>query len=298
MATAVTILVDGLIYASWLFVVAVGLTLICGVMKIINIAHGSLYAFGAYLTATFVGMWWGAGWDAVAGFIIFPIAAVLVGVPLGILMERGILRHFYGREPVILVLVTFALFLILEDVLLLVWGAQPQAAYQPYSIPGLLEVGGILFSLYDISLIFVAAACGLGVWLVVNRTTWGRLLRAVIHDREMATTMGINVTRFYTLTFIIGASLGAFGGAVTAPMISVQPGIGVEVIVITFAVVVTGGMGSIGGAALGALMVGVARAMAVHLLPEVEIFVIYLIMTMVLAFRPEGLFAPVAARKI
>jgi len=298
MNTVIAIIVDGLVYASWLFLVAVGMTLVCGVMKILNVAHGALYAFGAYTTASMVGVWFAQGWAPAASFVIFPIAAVVVGVSLGLLMERGILRLFYGRDEVILVLVTFALFLMFEDALQLIWGPEPQAAYQPYSVPGLLDLGDLLFSLYDLSLLGVAAASGIGVWAMVNRTIWGRLLRAVIHDREMAVSMGINVTQFYTVTFIIGATLGAFGGAVTAPMISVQLGIGVEVIILAFAVVVIGGMGSIGGALLGAVMVGIAHAAAVHLMPKLELFVIYLLMTLVLSFRPEGLFAPAAARKI
>lgn len=298
METLIVIVVDGFVYASWLFIVAVGMTLVCGVMKILNLAHGALYAFGAYTTATGIGIWVAAGWNEAAVFIIFPICAILVGVIVGYIIERGVLRFFYDHDEVVIVLATFALFLMFEDALQLIWGAEPVAAYQPYSVPGLLEVGDMIFSLYDLSMIVVAGVVGIGVWLAVNKTNWGKLLRTVIFDREMAQTMGINVSRFYTVTFIIGASLGAFGGAVTAPMISVQLGIGVEVIILAFVVVVIGGMGSILGALLGALFVGLAHAAAVHLMPEVEIFVIYLLMALVLTFRPEGLFAPIAARKI
>jgi branched-chain amino acid transport system permease protein len=129
-------------------------------------------------------------------------------------------------------------------------------------------------------------------------TRWGKLLTAVIHDRELSVAMGIDVTRVFVATFVLGAVLGALGGAYVAPMVSVAPGFGVEVIVLSFAVVVIGGMGSIPGAVIGALIVGVARAVAVHKLPEVELFVVYGVMAVVLMFRPEGLFAPARARKI
>jgi len=141
-------------------------------------------------------------------------------------------------------------------------------------------------------------AVGGALWWALIRTRQGKLLQAVIHDREMAQAMGINVTRIFTATFVLGAMLGALGGAVTAPQISVTPGIGVEVIVLAFAVVVVGGMGSIPGAAVGALIVGLIRAATVHLLPQVELFVIYAVMSLVLAFRPAGLFGRAAARKI
>lgn len=298
MLTLVAILVDGLIYSSWLFLVAVGLTLIFGVMKILNVAHGSLYAFGAYAAATLIGVYFNAGWAPLGSFGMLLLAAIVVGVVLGLVMERGLLRFMYGRDDVIIVLVTYAVFLILEDVILLVWGTSPHFAFQPYSLLGNTEVGVLAFSNYDLALIGLSVVVGGGLWWGLNRTRFGRLLQAVIFDREMAQSMGINVTLVFTITFVVGAMLGALGGAVTAPEISVAPGIGVEVIVIAFAVVVIGGMGSIPGAAIGALIVGLIRAAAVHLLPEVELFVIYAVMSLVLVFRPQGLFTRAEARKI
>ena len=136
------------------------------------------------------------------------------------------------------------------------------------------------------------------LWWVLTSTIWGKLLQAVIHDREIAQAFGINVSRVFTVTFVLGAILGALGGAFTAPMISVAPGMGLEVIVLAFAVVAIGGMGSIPGAAVGALIVGLIRAAAVHLMPELELFIIYAVMALVLAFRPQGLFGQAEARKI
>lgn len=298
MLTLVAILVDGLVYSSWLFIVAVGLSLIFGVMKVLNVTHGSLYAFGAYTAATLVGAYFNAGWPAAGGFLVMPLAALVVGAVLGLVLERGLLRWMYGRDEVLIVLVTYAAFLMLEDVILLVWGTSPQFAYQPYALLGNTSVGRLAFANYDLSLMGLSLALGALLWWALMRTRQGKLLQAVIHDREMAQAMGINVNRMFTLTFILGAVLGALGGAVTAPQISVTPGIGVEVIVLAFAVVVVGGLGSIPGAATGALIVGIMRSTAVHLFPQLELFVIYAVMALVLAFRPQGLFGRAAARKI
>lgn len=298
MLTAFAILVDGLVYASWLFIVAIGLSLIFGVMKILNVAHGAFYAFGAYGAATLVGLYFEAGLPVAGGFAAMLLAAVLIGLILGSILERGLLRWVYGRDEVIVVLVTYAVFLILEDVLRLIWGSDSYFAYQPYVALDHVIVGGMIISNYDLGLIALAGLTAILAWWGLNRTRWGKLLVAVIYDREMSTALGINVTAVFAITFIIGAVLGAFGGAFTAPKISVTPGLGVEVIVIAFAVVAIGGMGSIPGALIGSLIVGLCRAAAVHLLPEVELFVIYAVMALVLAFRPEGLFSRMQARKI
>jgi branched-chain amino acid transport system permease protein len=298
MLTAFAILIDGLVYASWLFIVAIGLSLIFGVMKILNVAHGAFYAFGAYGAATLVGLYFEAGLPVAGAFAAMLLAAVLIGVVLGGILERGLLRRVYGRDEVIVLLVTYAVFLILEDVLLLIWGADSYFAYQPYVALGNVVVGEMIISTYDLGLIALAGLTAIGAWWGLNRTRSGKLLIAVIHDREMSTTLGINVTAVFAITFVIGAVLGAFGGAFTAPKISVTPGLGVEVIVIAFAVVAIGGMGSVAGALIGSVIVGLCRAAAVHLLPEVELFVIYAVMALVLAFRPQGLFSRAEARKI
>ena len=298
MLTAFAILVDGLVYASWLFIVAIGLSLIFGVMKILNVAHGAFYAFGAYGAATLVGLYFETGLPVAGGFAAMLLAAVLIGLVLGSIIERGLLRRVYGRDEVIVVLVTYAVFLILEDVLRLIWGSDSYFAYQPYVALGNVIVGEMILSNYDLGLIGLAGLTAIGAWWGLNRTRWGKLLIAVIYDREMSTALGINVTAVFAITFLIGAVLGAFGGAFTAPKISVTPGLGVEVIVIAFAVVAIGGMGSIPGALIGSLIVGLCRAAAVHLLPQVELFVIYAVMALVLAFRPEGLFSRMQARRI
>jgi branched-chain amino acid transport system permease protein len=226
------------------------------------------------------------------------LAAVAVAALVAPLCERGLLRVFYGRDEVLLVLVTFALFLILEDVTKLVWGVNPLYVSEPYMLFGTVDIGTLSYVGYDFMLVLLAIVVGYGVWWGLNRTRIGKLVLAVIHSEEIASSMGVNVSRIYTLAFAAGIFLAALGGALTAPMISVQPGVSVGVIIVSFAVVIIGGLGSIPGAAVGALIVGIARSSAVHLMPVAELFSIYLVMAVVLMFRPEGLFQRIQARKI
>ena len=293
-----TILIDGITYASWLFIVALGLTLVFGILKILNIAHGSFYAVGAYAGASLTAWLATKGWSPGFALLALLFSAVLVAVLLAPLVERGLLRIFYGRDEVLLVLVTYALFLILEDVTKLVWGANPYYASELYQIFGNVEVGKLKYVGYDFALIAVAIVCGLGTWWGLNRTRTGKIVTAVIHSEEIASSLGVKVNRIYTGAFMFGVLLAALGGALTAPMISVQPGLSVGVVIVSFAVVIIGGLGSIEGAAIGALIVGLARAAAVHWYPPAELFSIYVVMALILVFRPEGLFQRIAARKI
>ncbi len=298
MLTAFAILTDGLVYAAYLFLVAVGLTLIFGVMKILNVTHGSFYAFGAYGAATAVGIYFERGLPDAGGFLFMILLAVAIGMVLGIVLERGLLRLVYGSDEVVIVLVTYAAFLILEDVIVLIWGPRSYAR---------LSADGRRRQYRDrrpdaVELRHRAGRAArrwsrIACYWALKYTRYGRLLTVVIFDRETAAAFGINVTVVYTVTFVIGAMLGALGGAVMAPKISVTLGIGVEVIVLAFAVVAIGGMGSVEGALVGALIVGVARAAAVHLVPQLELFVIYAVMALVLIFRPYGLFTPAAAEE-
>ena len=298
MSTILAVLVDGAIYASWLFIIATGLTLIYGVMRILNMAHGSLYALGAYAAASLAGAWLRAGYAPLGSYAMLILAAILVGITVGPLIERGLLRHLYGRDEVVLVLVTYALFLIIEDAVKLVWGVESYFVSEPYGLLGNVDVGDLSYPLYSVVLVLAAVAVGVALRFGIYGTKYGKLLTAVIHDREVSAALGINVNRIYLVTFTLGTTLAAIGGALTAPTVSVVPGMGVEVIVLAFAVVVIGGLGSMQGAALGALIVGLVRSSAVHFFPQVELFSIYLVMALVLAIRPRGLFVAAEARKI
>lgn len=285
-------------YAAWLFLIAVGLTLIYGVMKILNMAHGSLYTIGAYTAVTMVSQWLAGGNAPLFSYVLLIVAAVISGVILGVAIEYGLLRHFYREEPVVLLLITYAVFLILEDAVKLIWGVEPYVAAEPYGLLGSFTLGPLSYPNYSFMILGAAILCGLALALFLQYTRYGKLLRAVIHDQEISLAMGINVQRYFLFTFIAGAMLAALGGALTAPTLSVVPGMGVDVIVLAFAVVVIGGLGSLPGAALGALIVGLVRSFAVHYWPEIELFSIYAVMAIVLAVRPKGLFAAVEPRKI
>jgi len=298
MQLALTILVDGISYASWLFIVALGLTLVFGVLKILNIAHGGFYALGAYAAASAVAWMNGVTSQPQWSLLAMLFAAVVVAMCVAPVTERSVLRFFYGRDEVLLVLVTYAMFLMLEDVTKLIWGANPYYVSEPYALFGNIEIGQQSYVGYDLFLVLLALTVGLLLWWGLNRTRTGKIVTAVIHSPEIAASMGIQVSRVYMLAFTAGIFLAALGGAFTAPMISVQPGVSVGVIIISFAVVIIGGLGSIEGAAIGALIVGLARAFAVHLVPVAELFSVYLVMALVLVFRPQGLFQRIQARKI
>jgi branched-chain amino acid transport system permease protein len=292
------VIADGIIYSAWLFIAAIGLTLIYGVMKIVNVTHGSFYALGAYAGASLTGAWVARGLPVEWTYAVLlggALAAALIVAPL---IERGILRFMYARDEVVILLITYALFLILEDTIKLIWGVNPYFAAEPYALLGSFEVAGLPYPTYNLILVGLAVVSGGGLAWMLQATRVGKLLVSVIHDPEVSRAMGINVGRYYLVTFTFGSLLAALGGAFTAPTVSVVPGLGVEVIVLSFAVVVIGGLGSLPGAALGALIVGLVRSVCVHYAPELELFVIYFVMAMVLAFRPRGLFSLAEPRKI
>jgi branched-chain amino acid transport system permease protein len=267
-------------------------------MKIVNVAHGSFYALGAYAGASLTGAWLAKGYPPFASYAVLLGAALLVSIIVAPLMERGLLRFMYARDEVVILLITYALFLILEDVIKLIWGVNPYFVAEPYALLGSLQLAGMAYPIYNFVLVALAAALGLGLAWMLHATRTGKLLVAVIHDPEVSRAMGINVGRYYLVTFTFGAFLAAIAGSFTAPTVSVVPGLGVDVIVLSFAVVVIGGLGSLPGAALGALIVGLVRSASVHYAPQLELFTIYFVMAMVLAFRPRGLFSLAEPRKI
>ena len=290
---------DGPIRASWLFIVALGLTLVFGVLKILNIAHGSFYALRRYRAATAVTLTAAQAGLLRPGFVPCWFPEPFDRVRVGLLLGRlGLLKMFYGRDEVVLLLVTYAVFLLLEDLTKLIWGVNPIYATQPYSLFGNVAFGKLFYVGYDLVLIPIAILSGVAVWFGLNRTVTGKIVSAVIHNEEMSASMGVKVKRVYAFAFAFGVLLAAFAGALTAPKISVQPGLSSDVIILSFAIVVIGGLGSVEGAAVGAILVGLARATSVHLLPQAELFMIYLIMAAVLMFRPEGLFQRETARRI
>ena len=286
-----TILVDGLTYASWLFIVALGLTLVFGVLKILNVAHGSFYALGAYAAATLVGWFASMKLAPELSLVAMLLAAVSVAALVAPLCERGLLRVFYGRDEVLLVLVTFALFLIMEDATKLIWGVNPLYVSEPYMLFGTIDVGPQSYVGYDFMLVLVAVVVGYVVWWGLNRTRIGKIVLAVIHSAEIASSMGVNVSRVYMVSFGVGIFLAALGGAFTAPMISVQPGVSVGVIIVSFAVVIIGGLGSLRGTVVAALLIGLSDGIvSMFFSPTLASILATLAVALVLVVRPQGLF--------
>ncbi len=290
---------DGLSYGALLFLVAAGITIVFGVMNIVNMAHGSMFAIGGYLSAT-VGAWMLAmQLSPYWSFVLLPVTAAVVGVLLGGLLEATLIRRIYGKNPVLQLLVTFAAFMIFEDLQRLVWGGQPYSSSELVTALGVVDVFDITYTTYQLFVVpGVALLVFVAIRLALRHTLIGKQVVAVAHHREVSTTLGINVRKVCFLTFAVGSALGALGGAMSVQTTSWVLGIGAEMIVLSFAVAATAGLGQIEGALIAAMLIGLARSFSVYLLPELEVLTPYIIMTLVLLFRPQGLFSVAQARRV
>jgi branched-chain amino acid transport system permease protein len=292
------ILFDGLNYAATLFLISVGLTFVYGVLRVLNISHGAIYAFGAYLATWITLKLLGVGLPVFLSYFMLFAGAVIIGLVFGPTIEKLCLRRIYGSDIHIQLLLTYSILLILDDAMKLIWGLEPMFVSEPYTFIGMFEVGGIIYPVYNLLLMLIAVVFGGCLIWLLRRTRFGKIVVSVIHDREVSVAMGVNVRLVFNVAFTIGALAAAMGGAFIAPTLAVVPGFAVEVVVMAFAVIAIGGMGSLEGAALGALIVGLARAISIHLFAELELMAIYFIMVLVLAFRPEGLLGAVEERRI
>jgi branched-chain amino acid transport system permease protein len=290
---ALSIGLGGVFHAAVLFLVAAGLQLVFGVQKILNLACGSFYALGAYFGITAVGWAVGMGLPPPL-FLGVLVASGLVLAVIGPLVER-VLRPIYGRDEAFQLLLTFALVLMFEDVIRFLWGTAPHQMGNLYLVYGQVRVGGVIVPVYNLIVIAAGALiAGLMGWMLA-RTRFGRIVRATAENREMSEALGVDMGRVYSRVFTLGVALGTVGGALVIPATAAMNEMGIEVIVEAFAVVVIGGLGSMRGAAVGALLVGVLKAVAIATYPEVEMLAIYVIVIGVLVLRPAGLFARVAA---
>jgi branched-chain amino acid transport system permease protein len=281
-------LLNALLYTSVLFLIAGGLSLIYGVMRIVNLAHGNLYAFGAYVTAWTVGLV-AAGAPATALYLLLPAGAVAAAA-LGAVLEPTLLRPFYRRAEEYQLLVTFGLLMILEDVMRFLWGPYPLSASALWENMGSVSIGGNPYPNYNLLVIAVGGAAAAFLWAFIYKTRFGVVLRATSQNMRMASALGVNVNRVYVEAFTIGCFMAGLGGAIIVPSQSAVLGMGVDALVLAFIVVVIGGLGSLEGALVGALIVGVVRELGIALFPEIELAVLYLIAAVVLLVRPAGLF--------
>jgi branched-chain amino acid transport system permease protein len=288
MSAFANILAGGVFHAAVLFLVAAGLQLVFGVQKIVNLACGSFYALGAYFGITFISY---ATQFGISSWLIFP-GLIVSGILLGFIgppIER-ILRSVYGRDESFQLLLTFALVLIFQDVFKFIWGANPRSLDSAYLIYGTLRAGDFSMPVYNLLVILAAIAIAGGLGLFLQRTNYGRLLRATAENRAMAEALGVDVRRIYLTVFTLGAVLGTTAGALVVPTAAASLDMAIEFVIEAFAVVVIGGLGSMRGALVGALIVGLTRALSIVFFPELEVLAIYLIVIGVLIFRPVGLF--------
>jgi branched-chain amino acid transport system permease protein len=281
-------LFNALLYASVLFLIAGGLSLIYGVMRIVNLAHGNLFALGAFITASAVGQWF-AGSESAWLYLLLPAGAVGAAV-LGAILEPTLLRPFYRRPEEYQLLVTFGLLMILEDLMRFVWGPYPVSATVLYEKLGSITVGEWIYPRYNLLVIAIGGLAALFLWAFIYRTKFGVVLRATSQDMRRASALGINVNLVYVQAFTIGCFMAGLGGAIIVPSQSAVLGMGVDALVLSFIVVVIGGLGSLEGALVGALIVGVIREIGISVFPEIELAVLYLIAAVVLLVRPAGLF--------
>ena len=276
-------IVNGLFIAAGIYLVAAGLSLVFGVLGILNFAHGSLYMYGAFFVFTYTGFMAGDFWPAL-------LVAPFVVVIMGILMEVVFLRPIYKADPLYQLLLTYALVLIFGDLVKLIWGAENQSVARPEGFEGTISIAGSLFPSYQVFVLLPAGILTvLGLYLFLNRTPIGRTVRAATQDREMIGALGVNVRLLYTGVFAVGAFLGGLGGAVLAPMGALYPGMDFDVIIEIFLVVVLGGLGSMAGTALGAILYGELKSFGILWVPQPESVFIYVLMAVVLVIRPQGL---------
>ncbi|OUM93492.1 MAG: hypothetical protein BAA04_04555 [Firmicutes bacterium ZCTH02-B6] len=264
-----------------MYLVAVGLSLIFGVMRVLNLAHGALHIAAVYIGLSIIallGNWWWA-------LVLAPLAVAVTGA----LIEIGLLRPMYRRPPTYVLILTFGLVLIIHDLLKLGWGVDYKILPEPPILRGVVDVFGIVYPISYLFSIVVAAALGLLLWLFLNRTRPGRIIRACAEDREMAASLGINVPVVYTAVFTAGAFLTGFGGVLMGTIMATHAPEAFETMLYAFAVVVIGGLGSLGGAALGSFLVGQLNAFGLLVAPEWNMAFMFLAMALVLILRPRGL---------
>jgi branched-chain amino acid transport system permease protein len=281
-------LLNALLYASVLFLTAGGLSLIYGVMRIVNLAHGSLYALGAFTTAWVVGQVF-AGSTSAWLYLLLPAGAFGAAI-VGALLEPTLLRPFYKRPEEYQLLVTFGILMILEDVMRYLFGSYPISATSLFEKMGSMAVGDWVYPRYNILVIGIGAVAAVFLWAFIYRTNFGILLRATSQDMKRASALGVNVNLVYIEAFTIGCFMAGLGGAIIVPSQSAVLGMGVDALVLAFIVVVVGGLGSLEGALVGALIVGIIREIGISVFPEIELAVLYLIAAVVLLIRPAGLF--------
>ena len=273
--------INGLLSGGYYLLIALGLSMIFSLGGIVNLAHGAFYALGAYF-AIEISAVWGFG----SAIVISP---VLVGL-IGIAFERFILRRFYSADPIISLLLTFGLSMVIEQLIRMLWGAAPLASSIPTALRGNVVVGEFLYSRYRLIILGAVALLLVAIWFLLNRTSFGRVVRAGVQKPDMVAALGIKLQPYMTGIVVIGVMLAAIAGVMFSPIVGVHPAMGSEIMTAAFVVVVIGGLGSFWGVVLAAILVGVVKGITIHFIPPAGEASMYLLMVLVLLFRPRGLF--------
>ena len=272
--------VNGLVLGGYYLLIALGLSLIFSVGGVVNLAHGAFYALGAYISLE-ITKYLGFG----PAVVLSPVAVAM----LGILFERFLLRRFYAADPILSLLVTFGLAMIAEQLIRMVWGASPISVNMPAVFKGSVLLGDFIFSRYRLLLLAVVVVVLISIWLLLHKASFGRVIRAGIQKPDMVAALGIRLQPYMTAIVMLGVGMAALGGALFAPITIVHPAMGAEVLTVAFVVVVIGGLGSFWGVVISALLVGVIRGITINFIPAAGEASMYVLMFLVLMFRPRGL---------
>ena len=277
--------VNSITFGGLLFLLSAGFSLIFGLMRIPNLTHGSLFMLGAYFGATFVGGLLGMMFN----FWVAALMAALLVAAFGAVLERFLLRQLPGQQ-LAQVLVTLGVSFMAADFCLMVWGGDPINVANPPGLTGFLRFGPMVVPTYRLAIIVIAIVVAIGLWLLIDRTRLGAMIRAGVDDPDMARVVGIRVTQLFTIVFALGAGLAAFAGIIGAPILSVYPGLDQDMLPLALVVVILGGSGSLLGSFVGSIVIGFIYNFGQALLPELAYFVLFLPMLLVLILRPQGLF--------
>jgi branched-chain amino acid transport system permease protein len=277
----ITQAINGIVFGMLLFLLAAGMTLILGTMRIVNLAHGSFYLLGGYIGYSIA--------QYTHSFILACFAGVAIAV-LGIISYKTLFEKKFARETVAQVLITFGMLLIISDLCRWIWGGNPLAIPKPEVLSGTLHLGDIVFPVYRLAVIIIGALILCFLWWFQEKTKYGAIVRAGVDDEEMTQGIGINISLVKTLIFSLGALLAGFAGVIGGPFVGLSVGLDIEILLLAMVVVIIGGMGSLKGALVGALLIGLVDSFGKSLLPELSLFTIFAAMVIVLAIKPGGLF--------
>jgi branched-chain amino acid transport system permease protein len=272
---------NGISFGMLLFLLAAGLSLIFGMMGILNLAHGSFYLLGAYVALSIL--------DLSGNFLLAAIISPFLIAGIGALLHKFLFQRFY-KEVLSQVLLTFGLIFVIADLALWIWGGSPRMSRQPLFLAGSLSFAGIVFPAYRLFMIGVGAVIALLLWLLLERTQLGAIVRAGVDDEEMVRGVGINMPLVFSAVFATGTGLAAMAGVIGGPILGVHPGIDLEVMLLAFVVIIIGGMGSLKGAFIGSLLVGLIDNFGRVLIPQFALFTVFVAMALILMVRPRGLF--------